>query len=92
MDFAGRFGWLCTHVPPSLSPRGRHITATSGTPGLPDLILLHPRHGPALAELKTDTGAPTPQQRVWIAAGAMLWRPRDRDKVVTFLRGGGWTP
>ena len=90
MDYARLTGWLCTHVTPSLSVRGRHLTATSGSPGLPDLMLLHRVHGAAFAELKSDTGRPTADQQMWIAAGAMLWRPRDKQRVFAFLRTGVW--
>ncbi len=55
----------------------------AGDKGFPDLVLA--REGQLiLAELKTDTGKPTDEQRAWLAAlGAhgRLWRPAHWDEV-----------
>lgn len=53
------------------------------SPGFPDLVLVHPKHGLLFRELKTETGTVTPDQFDWLetlqAAGASadIWRPRD---------------
>jgi hypothetical protein len=59
-------------------------------PGLPDLILVRERV--VFAELKTDTGRLTPDQRACLdalqAAGAevYVWRPRDFELISPTLR------
>ena len=76
-------GWLCYHA---------HDSRRSPA-GFPDLLLLHPEMGAALAaELKTDTGRLTPDQERWLTAfrkcgiGGGLWRPRDFDLIELALR------
>jgi hypothetical protein len=59
-------------------------------PGWPDLALVRDRL--VMAELKTDTGRVSDDQRRWLdmldAAGVetYLWRPKDMDEVLSVLR------
>lgn len=57
--------------------------------GFPDLVLVRPGRL-VLAELKTETGQPTTEQRQWLAdlatvegphVAARLWRPSDMDAI-----------
>lgn len=60
--------------------------------GWPDLVLCKP---PKLiyAELKSETGRLTPQQRVWLTMLGecgqewYVWRPRDMDDIAEVLEG-----
>jgi hypothetical protein len=76
VDYARLRGWLVAHIYDS---RGQDAT------GLPDLVLA--RAGVVvLAELKTETGSPSPSQDAWLAAsGGHLWRPSMRDKIAAML-------
>lgn len=69
--------------------------------GFPDLVLVHPRLGIIYAELKSDTGKTSPEQDAWIDAintaakamglrgrPAIVWRPRDWDRIVDIARRG----
>lgn len=79
-------GWLATHFRPAQTAKGWR-TPLQGYPGVPDLILA--RHGRViLAELKSDTGQPTPEQRHWLTElgdHGRLWRPGDWDTVLAEL-------
>lgn len=86
IDVARLHGWRVAHHRPARTVHGWR-TPIEGDPGVPDLILA--RAGEVLlAELKTDRGRPTAEQRAWLGAlgdhGA-LWRPRDRDTVLARL-------
>ena len=74
VDLALLRGWLVHHDHDS--------RRNPGTPGFPDLFLLHPRTGEVLvAELKTHKGRVSQQQQRYIdafaAAGIVvhIWRP-----------------
>lgn len=82
-------GWLIHHDRPSQNAAGRWSTAIEGTPGFPDLVLVHPRAGRTIyMELKSDTGKVTPMQQAWLdglqASGqdARLVLPPDLDSVI----------
>lgn len=79
MDTARLTGWRVAHFRPARTARGDWRTPMQGDPGFPDLVLV--RAGTVLlAELKSDTGTVTHQQRAWLAAlgeYGRLWRPRD---------------
>jgi hypothetical protein len=76
--------WLTYHT---------HLSRHS-EPGWPDLVLLsvHQRRL-LIVELKTDTGATSPEQDQWLAALAAcgievaIWRPRDLVDVAAILGG-----
>lgn len=93
------YGWMAFHPLPCLSSKGRHLTATQGDPGWPDLVLAHPRGGIIVRELKAERGGWRPGQREWLArleAAAQvgpvevgLWKPRDYDDALERLSGAG---
>lgn len=80
-------GWRVHHSRPARLPNGKWVTPLQGDAGLPDLVLA--RNGVVLlAELKTDTGSVTPEQRKWLAAAGphgRLWRPRDWSEILSEL-------
>lgn len=84
MDLFRWHGWLVHH----------HFDARRSEPGVPDLLLVHARRGVRFAELKTETGRLTREQRVWIealrAAGAavFVWRPSDMADIEHVARFG----
>ena len=84
LDYAALRGWLRAHFRPGRVMRKgvmKYETAVDGDgKGFPDLILCR-NSRLVVAELKSDTGSMTQEQRVWLAAfreaGAetYLWRP-----------------
>lgn len=91
IDLAERLGWRCHHTPDS-----RRVTSVATTAaGFPDLLLLHPVQGRLIvAELKQDGRTPRANQRDWLAwwrlipgAEVYVWRPADRPRIETILRG-----
>jgi len=90
IDTARAYHWLAAHYRPSINRRGRWSTAVEGDKGAPDLILA--KGGRViLAELKSDNGRTTAEQRLWLAAlgpHARLWRPMDWPDILAELQGG----
>lgn len=86
IDTAKANGWRVHHSRPARTAHGWR-TPVEGHSGLPDLVLA--RAGVVLlAELKSDTGRSTPEQRAWLAAAGpagRLWRPRDWPTVLAEL-------
>lgn len=82
VDYAALRGWLTYHTKDS----------RRSAPGFPDLVMV--RAGVLLlAELKTETGRPTADQRRWLAAlsavpgvTVRLWRPSHWPDVEAVLR------
>lgn len=93
-DLAKVLGWKFLHVRKSMGRRGGAAgwQTTTNIAGWPDLLLFKPGRIVA-AELKSDVGVATPEQRDVLAdleaagAQAFVWRPRDWDDVVRVLRG-----
>lgn len=90
-------GWRIAHFRPALDPRrgGSWRTAMDGDPGFPDLVLVKPGRL-IFAELKSEKGAVSPGQRMWLdklvtVAGAgvnvYVWRPSDLSWVLEVLAG-----
>jgi hypothetical protein len=81
IDLAERHGWRCYHTGDS----------RRSEPGYPDLTLVR-RGVLVFAELKTEGGKPTAEQRAWLAdleavpgVTVRLWRPSDWPEVVSLL-------
>ena len=63
--------------------------------GFPDCVLVNPElQRTIFAELKSETGQPSPDQYLWLVAlteagnkEVYLWRPSDFDEVAKILRG-----
>jgi len=81
LRYAALRGWHCYHTHDS-----RHSSA-----GFPDLVLVR-RPRVVFAELKSDRGRCTPEQRAWLAELAecsvevKLWRPSDWEEIERCLR------
>lgn len=84
-------GWLIYHATPTQVRPGRWVTAQSGHPGFPDLVLAHyTKAAMIVAELKTDTGKTTPEQMDWLMAldrhiTTAVWRPCDLEHITRLL-------
>jgi hypothetical protein len=84
VQMAKTAGWLVHHSRPAINQRGRWLTALSGTPGLPDLVMVKPPRV-IFAELKRQNLAVfTDDQRRWLDAlracygiEVYVWRPSD---------------
>ena len=81
-------GWLWTHT------RRPDLGLTMGTPGVPDIIAVHPQRRRVLAlELKALRGRFRPGQEGWLVAlreagvDARVVRPEDYDALVDELVG-----
>jgi hypothetical protein len=87
MDTARLAGWRCAHFRPAMTQRGRWVTPMAGDKGFPDLVLAKDGHV-LIAELKTDVGKTTPEQREWLEAlggHGRLWRPQHWEAVLLDL-------
>jgi hypothetical protein len=79
--YARLMGWTCHH----------HYDSRRSSPGLPDLLLVR-RPRVVWAELKSERGRLTPDQRAWItelrACGqeAYIWRPSQWQDVERILK------
>jgi len=79
IQLAQMYGWRVYHP----------FDSRRSVPGYPDLTLVNKTL--VMAELKTDRGRLSPEQREWLealdAAGVEthVWRPRDVDAVVARL-------
>jgi hypothetical protein len=87
IETAKLYGWKVSHFRAALTRSGRWATPVQGHKGFPDLVLA--RAGRIIvAELKTDKGRVSPEQKEWLAAlgeYGRLWRPRDWDSVLAEL-------
>jgi len=86
---AQALGWYVYHALPGQG-RNKHLTLFIGKRGFPDLVLCRP---PRLifAELKSERGKPSDDQREWLDAlrgcgvEVYLWRPSDMEAIVGVL-------
>lgn len=87
---ARTYKWRVAHFRPALTQSGRWATPMQGDKGFPDLVLA--RHGQLIvAELKSDTGQTSPEQKRWLAElgeFGRVWRPDDWPMILFELRHG----
>jgi hypothetical protein len=87
IDLATLTGWHVTHFR-AVFTGGRWRTPLTGHAGAPDLVLA--RGGRViLAELKTERGRLTAEQKAWLAAlgpHGRIWRPSDWQSIVAELK------
>ena len=79
---AKQHGWKCFHS----------YSSIKGNSGYPDLTLVKPHQPVIFAELKSDVGQLTVEQRRWAAAIELslgveyrIWRPRDWEWILQTL-------
>jgi hypothetical protein len=103
VGIAHHTGWLVCHTRPSEGRRRgeRAWQTTTSVKGWPDLVLARPGAGVIFAELKSDRGRLSAEQRDVLAtldgsAGdgvhVCVWRPRDFDQVEGALIHGHVPP
>lgn len=96
ITLARLYGWRVHHVRPGMTSRGRWLTNVQGNVGFPDLVLAHDKHGVIFAELKSDTGRLTEEQKDWLYTlnvtghEAWVWRPAQLENITNRLRGKQW--
>ena len=97
LRLARLMGWAWWHDRATNFPRAcphckKPLKMPRNDPGWPDLFLVR---GDTLvvAELKSDRGSTTPDQRAWLAAFrgvrrivVEVWKPKDTERVVEVLR------
>jgi len=92
IDLAHLYKWRVAHFRPGQRSDGTWYTAIQGDAGFTDLVLVRqPRV--IFAEVKSDKGRLSPEQRDWITAldlcpgvETFIWRPRMWDDIVGILR------
>lgn len=99
ISIARDWGWLVHHTRPAINRSGKWSTPIQGHRGFPDLVLAHEKGGVILAELKTEHGRVSTDQRDWIEALNLgflqrdpyvaLWRPSDMTTIINRLVEGG---
>lgn len=96
LDLARTTGWMAHHCRPALNRSGKWSTPIQGNAGFPDLVLAHPKRGVIFAELKSDKGRVTPDQRGWlntlnlavlgtIHVTATVWYPENLQHIADLL-------
>lgn len=86
LQIARMNGWLVHHA----TPHKVGGTWRSDGNGTPDLILAHPQRGLIFAELKTERGKMSANQKLWALAvhpwaEYYLWRPSQLQLIATRL-------
>lgn len=82
-------GWKVAHFRPGRTRDGWRTTVAYDGAGWPDLVLVRDRL--IVAELKSEKGRVTPEQRRWLSAienahvPAYVWRPSDWERIKAVL-------
>lgn len=96
MDMAKDLDWMRMHTRPAMRQSGGWSTPIQGEKGWPDIVLVR---GPRmiLAELKSESGRLSDEQRAWgerlrhvadASGGALIyavWRPSDLQQIAELL-------
>lgn len=93
LDACRIFHWRAAHFRPALTKHGWRTPVQADGKGFPDLVLVRPPRI-IFAELKSDTGKLSVEQKVWLdALGACtfstavhVWRPKDFDDIIRTLK------
>jgi VRR-NUC domain len=92
IDLARLHGWRVAHFRPAMTKDGWRTAVQGDGAGFPDLVLVRANRL-LFAELKTDRGILTGEQRSWLNGlrGAhsevYLWRPKDYNEIEQVLIG-----
>lgn len=90
IELAHLLKWRVAHFRPALTKKGWRTAVGADGKGWPDLVLVRERI--IFAELKSDSGTLSPEQREWMialrAASAefYVWRPCDWEQIEKVLR------
>ncbi len=79
IDAAQKLGWLVHAERAAITVKG-YRTPMQGDPGFPDLVISKEGHFPIFAELKSQKGKQTTEQKNWgnsMYPIYVLWRPSD---------------
>jgi VRR-NUC domain len=68
IETARTFGFLVAHFRPAKTNKGWRTPVSADGKGFPDLVMVHPLRGLMFAELKSDRGNLSPDQKRWITA------------------------
>lgn len=93
-ELAHTFGWTVAHFRHALKADGTWITPVSADgAGFPDNILAKPGKPVIFAELKTDKGTLSSNQKAWLSIlrtvpgiRVFVWRPKNYQEIVKELR------
>jgi len=90
IDLAHLLQYRVAHFRPAKTDRGWRTPVSADGAGFPDLVLVG-RGRVIFAELKSDKGKLSEDQKAWVnalrsnGAQAYVWRPSDMDEVVATL-------
>ena len=91
IDTARIYGWKIAHFRPALTKHGWRTPVMADGQGFPDLTLVRGNEL-VFAELKSDHGRPTREQRHWVenlnrvqVVKARIWRPTDWNLIIETL-------
>lgn len=86
-DLLHSFGYFLAHFRPAKTDKGWRTAVSCDGAGFPDYIAVKPSRC-IVAELKSEIGTVTPEQRRWLDLFAgvevvetYLWRPSDREEI-----------
>lgn len=92
LALAARLGWRTAHFRPAQNRRGDWRTPVAGDgKGFPDTVLLRGERI-VVAELKSERGRVSKEQRAWLdawgetSAEVHVWKPSMWDAIVEVLR------
>lgn len=92
LEWADAWGWLTNHQRPALTSKGWRTATQGNLVGWPDVIAVRGTRL-VVAELKSDKGRTTPEQKRWLAAFRLVpgaevfeWRPADWPEIVATLK------
>jgi len=92
IELARVLGWFAHHVRPAFSKRGWR-TPVQGDVGFLDLVLVSGVRGRVIfAEVKSEKGRLTYEQKAWIAAlkdagqEVYVWKPSDWERIAEIVR------
>jgi hypothetical protein len=95
IDMAHVYGWICAHFRPAKTADGWRTAVSGDGVGFPDLFLLRPATGHAIAaELKVGRRKKTAEQEDWLNAmeecgiPAFTWTPGDWEEIEDALKNG----
>lgn len=103
VELAHMFGWLVASFRPAQTGKGWRTPVKYDGKGWPDLVLIHGDGYMIFAEIKTDVGRLSDEQKAWAAhiercitnIGAYpdevrycLWKPKDLPEITRILSFG----